>query len=97
MRRHLTPTEVCERLIGRPEVLSGIVGLQAKAAYGWRHGNAMRDAGDILPRHARALLVHSAARGLGLTAEQLLFGASEDEIDAILAKRIAPAPGAVAA
>jgi hypothetical protein len=40
----------------------------------------------------RALLAHSAARGLGLTAEHLLFGAADAEIAAILAARAAATP-----
>ena len=68
--------EVCEALIGRPEVLGQIAGLGPKAAYGWRHGSAWRDAGDLhSARTMRLLLAHARTRGIPLTAEHLIGGA----------------------
>jgi hypothetical protein len=84
--------EVCEALIGRPEVLGQIAGLGPKAAYGWRHGSAWRDAGDLhSARTMRLLLAHARDRGIPLTAEHLIWGAEAAEIEALLA------PGKVAA
>jgi hypothetical protein len=92
MSDNLTPVEVCERLIGPLPELEKIVGYRPKAAYGWRRESHWRDAGDIpSPRLMRRLLAHSAAGNLGLTADHLIWGASEDEIAAVLTARAAPA------
>jgi hypothetical protein len=94
MREHLTPTDVVERLIGKPDVIGTIAGIDGKAAYQWRTARGFRAAGDIpYAAHMRALLAHSTAHSLGLTAEHLIWGAPEAEIAAILAARDAPAPG----
>lgn len=90
MGKHITPTEVCERLVGPIEELAAICRMHRKGAYQWRGASKLRDAGDILPKHMRALLAHSDAHGLGLTADHLIRGATEAEIDAILAARAAP-------
>lgn len=83
-----TPLEVCIALIGRPEEISRIVGDAPNSAYNWAHPSTTRDAGDIpSARKMRRLLAHSAANDLGLTADHLIRGASEDEIAAILAAR----------
>ena len=88
MTDKLTPAEVCEALIGPPSVLAETVNLHAKAPFHWRRAAKFRDAGDIpSARLMRALLAHSAARGLGLTAEHLIWGASTSEVEAILARR----------
>lgn len=95
MSKHLAPIEVVEALIGKPEVIGGICQIDAKAPFGWRHAAKRRTAGDLpYAAHMRALLAHSAARGLGLTADHLIWGATEDEITAILAARV---PAQVAA
>lgn len=89
--------EVCEALIGPVEVIGPIVGAGPKSAYGWRHASKLRDAGDITSaRHMRALLAHAAARGIPLTAEHLIRGASADEVAALVA-RADDAPAQVAA
>ncbi|PIL20524.1 hypothetical protein P775_08320 [Puniceibacterium antarcticum] len=85
MSRHLTPVQVCERLIGPVETLGPIAGLQAKAAYGWRRESQYRDAGDLTPRANRALLAHAAAHDIPLTADHLIWGAPEEEIEQLLA------------
>ncbi|GAB1361794.1 hypothetical protein MASR1M32_10300 [Rhodobacter sp.] len=73
-----------------------IVGTHPKRPYGWRRGADGRDAGDIpSARHQRSLLAHSDAHALGLTAEHLIRGATEAEIEAILAARLAPPPAFV--
>ncbi len=85
MGKHLTPIEVCERLIGPPQELGQICGMGEKAAYLWRRSATGRDAGDIpSARHMRALLAYSETHGLGLTAEHLVRGAPEAEIEDIL-------------
>lgn len=93
MSNHLTPLEVCERLIGKPETVAEASGLHKKSAFPWRHASKWREAGDLpSAKIQRALLAHSAAHRLGLTADHLIWGAAEAEIDAILAEREAPAP-----
>lgn len=88
MTHNLTPMQVCERLIGKPEAIGLAAGLGDKAAYHWRSERKGRAAGDLPTASImRALLAHSAAHGLGLTADHLIWGAPEDEIAAILATR----------
>lgn len=91
MSMHLTPIEVVERLIAPVEDLGELAGLNAKAAYHWRSGSKVRDPGDIPVRHARRFLDHSDRHGLGLTAQHLIRGATEAEIDAILNARVGQA------
>lgn len=84
----LTPMQVCERLIGPPEVLGPTVGYGTKAAYHWRREREGRRPGDLPSVEViRLLLAHSAAHQLGLTADHLIWGAAEAEIEAILADR----------
>lgn len=88
--------EVCFRLIGPHAVIAEIVGYGPTAPYLWERGARNRDAGDLPSAPImRALLAHSAARGLGLTAEHLIWGAEEAEIEAILAARTAAPDAAV--
>ncbi len=88
MGKHLTPLQVCERLIGPVPMLGSVCGLGEKAAYLWARGSKGRDAGDIPGSpNLRALLAHSAAHNLGLTADHLIWGAAEEEVAAILAAR----------
>lgn len=85
MTQHLTPMQVCERLIGKPEQIAVAAGCNEKAPYHWRHERHGRAPGDMPSLQVvRALLAHSAARHLGLTADHLIWGAPEDEIAAIL-------------
>lgn len=88
MNQELTPLEVCVRLIGPLGALAEIIGYGPTAPYLWERASRSRPAGHfpstlILQR----LLSHSAAHNLGLTAEHLIWGASEAEIEAILAER----------
>jgi hypothetical protein len=88
MGKHLTPVQVAERLFGGIEAASLKAGLHRKSLYPCRYASGWHDAGDLRSmRAARLLLAHSAARDLGLTAEHLIWGAPEAEIDAILAHR----------
>lgn len=86
MSKHHTPLAVCEALIGKPEVIADICAVNEKAPYGWRHASLRRDAGDLpYDSHKRALLAYAAARCIPLTAEHLIWGASEDELAALIA------------
>lgn len=88
MGKHITPLEVAERLVGPIEEVGEIVGLHRKSPYVWRRPSREREAGDLPSAPImRRLLAHSDAHGLGLTADHLIRGASQDEIDAILAAR----------
>lgn len=88
MSDHLTPVQVCERLIGPLPVLEGIVGYRPKAGYGWLRSSGGRDPGDFPSvRLMRRLLAHAAAKQIPLTADHLIWGASVDEIAALLANR----------
>lgn len=90
MSNHLTPTEVCLRLIGPPSLIGEITGVDGKSPYQWHNGRGFRAAGDIpYTSHMRALLAYSAARNLGLTADHLIWGAPEADITAILDARAA--------
>lgn len=92
MSKHLTPSEVIERIIGRPELIGTAIGADPKLAYSWRKGSKNRDAGDIpSARHMRALLAHAAAKGLPLVAEDLIWGVAEDVLAARLAAHPFPA------
>lgn len=91
MTPNLTPFEVVERLIGTPRQISDVLGYRSVAPFSWRHANGQRAAGDFPSTVIqRALLDHSDANKLGLTALHLIRGATEAEIDAILAARAAP-------
>ena len=86
MSNHLTPADVVKRIIGRPEVVGAAIGIHPKSPYQWAWGTSTRDAGDIpSPRHMRSLLAYAAARGLPLTSDHLIWGASAEEIDQLLA------------
>jgi hypothetical protein len=88
----LTPMQVCEKLIGPPEVLGPAVGYCTKTAYHWRRERSGRRPGDMPSAEVmRLLLAHSTAHNLGLTADHLIWGASEAVIDEILAARAAQA------
>lgn len=77
--------------MGKPERLGVIAGLHPKSAYHWRNERKGRAAGDLPTASImRALLTHSAAHQLGLTADHLIWGASEDEVAQILATRGQP-------
>lgn len=88
MSSNLTPIQVAERLIGKIETLALLCGYQPKSFYALRYDAQNRDAGDFgSARQIRRLLAHSAAHNLGLTADHLIWGASADEVAAILAAR----------
>jgi hypothetical protein len=86
MGRHLTPVEVCERAFSNIEVLAQIIGRDSKTGYGWRRPSKFADAGDFRSmRHVRALHIHALQNNIPLKLEHLIYGASEDEVAALLA------------
>jgi hypothetical protein len=88
MKQQVPPLEVCFRLIGPHAVIADIIGYGPTAPYLWERGARNRDAGDLPSTPImRALLAHSATRQLGLTADHLIWGATEAEIAEILAAR----------
>lgn len=96
MSDHLTPVQVCERLIGPLAELERIVGYKPKAAYAWLRSSGDRDAGYFPSvRLMQRMLAHAAARKIPLTAEHLIWGADAAEI-AELAANTAPPMAAFA-
>lgn len=88
MSEHLTPLEVCQKLIGRIELIGEICECNEKAPYHWKRESGLHAAGDIRSaRHMRSLLNYSESRGLGLTPRHLVDGASAAEVAAILEAR----------
>lgn len=88
MSDHLTPVQVCERLIGPLPELERIAGYRPKGGYAWLRSSGVRAPGDF-PSTAlqKLLLAHSDRLRLGLTADHLIRGATSAEIEAILATR----------
>lgn len=87
MTSHLTPTDVVERLIGGFDIIASIVGRDEKSMFNWRRASGLREAGDIPGTPLmRKLLNHARENGIPLTAEHLIFGASEAEIAALTAQ-----------
>lgn len=92
MTDNLTPMQVCERLIGKPEQIAVAVGYDQKSAFPWRRAAKNRAAGHFPSSMImQRLLAHAAARHIPLTADHLIWGASEAEITALLAQ-MADAP-----
>jgi len=88
MSDHLTPVQVCERMIGPLPVLEGIVGYKPKAGYGWLRSSGGRDPGDFPSvRLMRRLLTHAGRHHIPLTADHLIWGADAAEIEALVANR----------
>lgn len=88
MSSHLTPVEVCLRLIGPLPMLEVAVGYKPKAGYLWMAASKNRDAGDFpTTRLMRRLLAHAARHHIPLTADHLIWGASAEDIEALLAVR----------
>lgn len=91
METKLTPNDVVRTIFGGPDNVAAIIGIGTPQIYRWASGGRDRDQGDLTsPRHMRTLLTYSRQHNLGLTADHLIFGADQAEIDAILAAR-APA------
>ena len=91
MSRRLTPLEVCERLIGLPDVLGPIAGRDVKSPYHWRNATKKRDAGDLPSTIIQRLFLdYAEANNIPLTAEHLIFGADSDEIDQLVDRMSKP-------
>lgn len=86
MSKHLAPVTVAERLFGSIERVSEICGNRAKAGYNWRWPSSSADAGDFRSmRHVRAVYEHARRAGIPLELRHLVYGASEDDVAALLA------------
>lgn len=83
MSRHLTPLQVCERLIAPVKGLGVRLGFHPKSAYAWREGSRLRGPGDMPARANRRALEVAERIGAPLVARHLIWGASEDEIEAL--------------
>jgi hypothetical protein len=94
MSKHLTPLEVCEKLIAPRKELGALIGYKEKAAYNWVNGSVWRQPGDMPPEANRRLLSYANKRSIPLTAEHLIWGADAEEIEKLL---ISPASDRVAA
>lgn len=90
MSSHLTPLEVCERIIGGIETVATACGLHPKSAYGWRHASGLRQAGDLPSVTAqRSILAYCKARGLPMQPHWLILGATLAEVRAAMAEHAA--------
>lgn len=99
MSKWQTPTHVVFGLMGGAQGVSQVCGLHRTAPYTWLKQGLRKEPGDI-PSAAlmRRLLAHARASGIPLTAEHLIFGAAEAELEALLARaRPAAPPARVAA
>lgn len=85
MSKHFTPTDVAFRLFGGAKGISLIIGGHEKTPFAWKHPSKYRKAGDI-PSTAivRTLLAVAEQRRIGLTAEHLIYGASEADLAALM-------------
>lgn len=86
MSKHLTPVDVCEALFGGPGGIADVLDLSDKVGFHWRRGNARRQAGDIPSAEYMRRLLRAARRlGIALTAEHLLFGMTNNELEQLQA------------
>lgn len=73
--------------------IAEVLGYVKTAPYLWQKPAKGREVGDLPSAIVmRALLTHAAANQIPLTADHLIWGATEAEVAAILAQRDAPAP-----
>lgn len=84
MSKHLTPLEVCERLIAPRARLGELIGYKPKAAYNWVNGSVWRAPGDMPPDANRRILRHARAMGIVFEPVWLIEGADASEIEALL-------------
>lgn len=90
MSKHLTPSEVVERMFGGPERVGAGLGMHPKAPYTWRNGSKLRNAGDLPSGTVMREILNMARReNKPLTAEHLIFGLDEDELIELLAEQVA--------
>ncbi len=84
IEQHLTPADVVARLIGPSAVVAEIVGRDRTAVVKWRNATLRRAAGSIPgDEEKRALLSYAQEHGIPLTAEHLIWGATEAELAAL--------------
>lgn len=74
----ISPVEVVLRLVGRPKEVAAVVHRHRTAVVKWRRCGDIPD-----PQSQRALLLHARGLGIPLTAEHLIFGATEAELSAV--------------
>lgn len=84
MSYHLTPLEVCEKLIAPRNSLGELIGCKEKAPYGWARPSKYRQAGD-LPNYAqRKMLTEFRRRKLKIDPAWLIEGAARADVDRFL-------------
>jgi len=84
MSKHLTPTDVALRLFGGAKGVGLVIASHEKTPLAWKRGSQWREPGDIpSTRIMRLLLASAKFRGIPLTAEHLIYGASEAEMAAL--------------
>ena len=78
--------QVCERLIGKPEQIALAAKTQEKAPYHWRRERTGRAAGDLPSAGVmRNLLDFATTNRIPLTADHLIWGATEEDLAALVA------------
>lgn len=88
MQNHLTPVEVLQRLVGPLPELERIAGYKEKSSYAWLRAapGLGRKPGELPSvKLMQIFLTHAAAHDIPLTAEHLIWGAAEWEIDQLVA------------
>lgn len=83
MQSRLSPVDVVFRLVGGPVVVAAICRQDRTTSMKWRTAGPRREAGDIPPGKMRELLLYARANDIPLTAEHLILGADEAEIEAL--------------
>jgi hypothetical protein len=92
MSKHLTPTEVLERLLGGALALADLAGLNEKTPLNWRRPSKIRDPGDLPSvRHVRQIRAALAGRGFDVPLDWLIYGATEAEVAALKSAQAARA------
>ena len=82
----LTPTQVAILVLGTRNLVAEVCGVSGSAVTQWGNASRARAAGDIPSiQYIRRILARPEAQGLDL--EHLIRGATQAEIDAILAAR----------
>lgn len=84
MSDHLTPLQVCERLIGKFPEIEKITGRKPKGAYAWLRPAKGRNPGDMPADANRTLLRYAKRHGIPLTPAHLIWGASRAEVERLL-------------
>jgi hypothetical protein len=90
MSSNLSPVDVSFRLFGGYKGVAGVLGMSEKSPLAWKRPSKYREAGDF-PNTSilRTLLAAARQRRIPLTADHLIYGASEAEIAALLTVPVA--------